>query len=67
MAFKPNLFGKICFVLICCLEYLFVVCPITRFLSTKWLLIDLLIWFSAILIFGYITVEFIWKFLKLWE
>lgn len=65
--FKPNLLGKITFVLICCLEYLFVVCPIVRFLTTKWLLIDFLIWLTVMIGCAYITVELIWKFLKLWK
>lgn len=64
MKFVPNLLGKITFVLICCLEYLFVVCPIVRFLSTKWLSIDILIFLTVMFGCGYITVKCIWKFLK---
>lgn len=65
--FQPNLLGKITFVLICCLEYLFVVCPIARSLTTKWLLIDLLIWLIVMFGYAYFTIELIWKFLKLWK
>lgn len=64
MNFTPNLLGKITFVLICCLEYLFVVCPIVRFLSTKWLLIDMLIFLTVMFGCAYITLKFILKFLK---
>lgn len=66
-SFTPNLFGKVVFVLICGLEYLYVVCPITRFFSTKWLLFDMLIWFTVMIICGYVTALFIWKLLNLYK
>lgn len=67
MIFRPNLFGKICFVLFSCLEYWFVVRPIVIWLRTYYILIDILIYFIVQVLCAIISVELIWKILRLYE
>ena len=64
--FTPNLFGKVCFVLLSIIEYLFVVIPITKILLTHILIIDLMIYVLVMFLCGLITSNLIWKILKLW-
>ena len=65
--FKPNLLGRITFVIICCLEYFFIFTPIIRYLSTGILIIDFVTWISVMIGLAYVTTELIWKFLNLWK
>jgi hypothetical protein len=62
--FHPNLFGKVCFVIFCILEYLFVVIPITKLLLTHYVIIDIFIWLTVICVCAYVSVELIWKLLN---
>ena len=64
MNFKPNLFGKICFVILCTLIVLldhFVF----RYISTHYILLDLIIWISLLIGSAWLVAIGLEKFL-LW-
>ncbi len=61
--FKPNLFGKICFVLVSILIYC-IGCKTFHYLHTDYLLIDFPLFLGIVLGISYITAKGIWKLLN---
>lgn len=63
MNFTPNLLGKVCFVIVVTITYLFN-CFILKFLYTKYVLIDLILFAGTQIGSMILLVHLIEKFLK---
>lgn len=64
--FKPNLFGKICFVIFCIVEYLILV-QLFKLIKTNIIWIDFPMWIGMLTVGGILSANLIWKLLKLYE